>query len=109
MLPPDDDDPDPRRAFNAPRWSYQGAVALVLAVGIFLAETILCIGEAVKLVRGWELSSAGINLITATLSSLVGATATFLGRVAVGRGNEALTPTPTNAPTVLPPVEPPPQ
>jgi hypothetical protein len=60
-------------------WSWQGATALLLAIGIFLAEATLCIGEAYKLTRGIELSNAGINLITATLSQLVGATAIYIG------------------------------
>lgn len=73
-----------------PEWSWQGATALTLAIGIFLAETILCIGESVKLLNNYELSQAGINLITATLSTLVGAVATFIGgRMPTAKKSEA--------------------
>jgi hypothetical protein len=80
-------------------WSWQGATALLLAIGIFLAEATLCIGEAYKLTRGIELSNAGINLITATLSQLVGATAIYIGGRAFAASDTTSTPETSAAPT----------
>lgn len=64
-------------------FSWQGITALALAVGVFLSVSIICISQAVKLIHGIDLSPAGINLLTAVLSALVGATGVFLGKVAM--------------------------
>lgn len=55
---------------------------MFLAGGICLTMLLICGGVAWKLARGLPLASITVNLLTATLSSLVGAVATFLGRVA---------------------------
>jgi hypothetical protein len=76
MLPEDDIAPNHR-----PVWSWQGAVAVTLALGIFITIILICCGVAYKLSRGLPLASVTVQLLTAALSSLVGAAATFLGRV----------------------------
>lgn len=67
---------------DGPQWSWQGCVAVTLATGIFVTVILICGGQAFKLSRGIPLSPVGVNMMTAVLSSLVGAVATFLGRVA---------------------------
>lgn len=67
---------------DGPKWSWQGAVAVTLAVGIFVTMMLITGGVAWKLSRGLPLAAVTVNLLTAVLSSLVGAVATFLGRVA---------------------------
>jgi hypothetical protein len=63
-------------------WSWQGATAVALAFGVLFTVSVICFSQASKLMHGLDLSPAGINLLTAVLSALVGATGVFLGKVA---------------------------
>jgi hypothetical protein len=67
-----------------PPFSWQGAVAIALSLGIFIVIGTICVAESIKLAQGLPLSGPGINFLTATLSGLVGAVATFLGRAGNG-------------------------
>jgi hypothetical protein len=73
---------------DGPQWSWQGAVAVFLGAGICLTMLLITGGVAWKLSRGLPLASITVNLLTATLSSLVGAVATFLGRVATNPADQ---------------------
>ena len=62
-------------------WSYQGAIALIVAIGIFLVNAIFYIGAAVKMAHGLILAGPTIAFMTGGTSALIGASAVFLGRV----------------------------
>jgi len=87
MLKPE---PNQQSAF-----SWQGVTAIVLAVGVFISVLIITLSQSIKLIHGFDLSPAGIQLLTAVLSSLIGGAGVFLGKVA----------TPEPKPPI-PPVEP---
>jgi hypothetical protein len=63
------------------RWSYQGAIALIVAIGIFLVNVIFYVGAAIKLAHGNVIAGPTVAFMTAGTSSLIGASAVFLGRV----------------------------
>lgn len=74
MLPPE---PNTQTAF-----SWQGVTAIVLAVGVLISVLIITLSQSIKLIHGFDLSPAGIQLLTAVLSSLIGGAGVFLGKVA---------------------------
>lgn len=67
---------------TSPRlWSWQGAMGLMIATGIFVVTCVLTIGVAVKLSRGLLVAGSTVALLTAALAALIGANAAFLGRM----------------------------
>jgi hypothetical protein len=63
------------------RWSWQGAMALLVAGGIFTICAVITIGVAVKLARGIPIAPSTVSLLTAALSALIGTVSAFLGRM----------------------------
>jgi len=74
----------PSRRLKFP-WSWQGAVALILAAAIVCGITILCFGVAFR-VQGTPIPEQLAGLLTAVISGIVGILGTFLGRFGSGSG-----------------------
>jgi hypothetical protein len=91
------------RQHARPPWSWQGATALTLALTVVVSMTALITG-VILYVQNAPLPENIGALITATLSALIGAVATFLGRVGTNQPNEDRK-QPQSPPVTPPPAE----
>lgn len=74
---------------NSAPWSWQGMVATMLSIAVFVATNIFTLGLSVKIALGKVdiVSAGGVGIVTGILSTLIGAVAAFLGKSQLSHDN----------------------